>query len=71
WFFGLPAIFFLFSGLFMGNLVIQIFSVTNELAVGYALITVLLLILGAVGLSTGIMLHSILSLLRQYMRTRQ
>jgi hypothetical protein len=68
WFFGLPAVALLLAGLFMGNQVVMILNSTKQLAIGYALVTVLLMILGAVGLSTGILLHSIRSLLVRYIK---
>jgi hypothetical protein len=62
-FFGLLALATLLSGVLMGNWVVSIYNSTQELAIGYALITVLLVILGTICLSTGFILHTIRSLL--------
>lgn len=49
----------LLTGLGWGFCVVEIYRRTLELAVGYALICVMLIILGATAISTGIILHSI------------
>ncbi len=62
-YFGVPAIVFLVSGLLMGNGLVDTFNNTQQLSLGYALMMVLLVLLGAIGLSTGVILHSIRALL--------
>src|SRR5438093_7158482 len=62
-FFGLPGLLALAAGLALGYYVIHIYEATTTLAVGYALITVLLVIVGLLAVFVGIMLHAIRSLL--------
>ena len=62
-FFGVPGMAGLLFGLLWGARVVDIYRHTQQLAIGYALIAVLLCILGGVGLSTGIILHSLRGLL--------
>ena len=56
-FFGLPGLALLLFGVGMGLLVISIYAESQQLAVGYSLITVLSAIAGLHLLSTGISLH--------------
>ena len=58
-FFGVPGFFLLVSGLALGGLVVDGYRRLDELAVGYALLTVLLLILGSIGLIAGFLLHAL------------
>jgi len=62
-FFGLTGLGMLLIGIIWGMWVVNIFRTTQELAIGYALISVLLFIIGNIVLSTGIILHSIRGLL--------
>jgi glycosyltransferase involved in cell wall biosynthesis len=62
-FFGVPGAFVLLTGLLWGAWVVDIYSRTNTLAVGYALISVMLSIIGLFTLFTGIILHSVRALL--------
>ncbi len=62
-FFGVPGMVVLLAGLAWGWRVVDIYSQWKILAVGYAMISVLLVILGSLGLFTGILLHSIRGLL--------
>ena len=62
-FFGVPGMLVLLAGLAWGWRVVDIYSQWGILAVGYAIISVLLVILGSLGLFTGILLHSIRGLL--------
>ncbi len=62
-YFGLPGLLTLLFGLGWGVTVVRIFQRTHTLAVGYALISVLLFVMGSISLSTGIILHSIRALL--------
>lgn len=62
-FLGVPGVISLVSGLLWGIWVVNIYRQSQELAVGYAMVSVLLVIVGLVGLSTGITLHSIRALL--------
>jgi glycosyltransferase involved in cell wall biosynthesis len=67
-FFGMPGLTFLLSGLGIGVWVVSIFQKRKELATGYALICVLCSIIGGIGLATGLILHSIRSLLGEWLR---
>ena len=58
-FFGVPGMLLLLAGLAWGWRVVDIYSQWGVLAVGYAMISVLLVILGSLGIFTGILLHSI------------
>lgn len=62
-FFGFPGAILLIVGLVWGLRVVDIYNHTQQLAVGYAMISVLLSIIGMLGLSTGVILHSIRGLL--------
>jgi len=62
-FMGVPGMLALLAGLFMGLLVVSIYASTAKLAIGYALISVLCVILGAVSLFSGMILHSVRALL--------
>lgn len=62
-FFGLSGLLILLAGLAWGVWVVDIYRDTQTLAVGYAMISVLLTIIGSLGLFTGIMLHSVRGLL--------
>jgi len=64
-FFGTSGTVILLAGLALGWYVVRIYSATLQLAVGYALITVLLTLVGMLTLFTGIILHSIRGLLLQ------
>lgn len=65
-FFGIPGVIMLLAGSGLGWEVVAVYTVKKELAIGYALITVLLSILGTLSLFTGIMLHSIRGLFVQF-----
>lgn len=56
-FFGVPGGLLFFAGVVLGAMVTDIYQRTNELAVGYGLITVLLVSVGLLTLFTGILLH--------------
>ena len=64
-FFGVLSAVILLAGLGMGTTVILRFQQTTQLAVGYALITVILVVMGSISLSTGVTLHALRSLLTQ------
>jgi glycosyltransferase involved in cell wall biosynthesis len=64
-FFGVPGAVVLLTGLLWGAYVVEIYSIAHTLAVGYALISVLLSIIGIFSLFTGIILHSIRALLHE------
>lgn len=66
-FFGLPGALILLIGVSWGAWVVEIFRRTSQLAVGYALISLLLSITGMLLLSTGIILHSVRGLLTDYL----
>jgi glycosyltransferase involved in cell wall biosynthesis len=69
-FFGMSGMFILFIGLAWGIWVVDIYSSSHELAVGYALISVLLVITGLLTLFTGLTLHSVRGILLEMLRTR-
>jgi len=62
-FFGLPGFLIMLIGFGWGVLVVDIYRRTSTLAVGYAMISVLLVVVGMVGFSTGFILHSLRNLL--------
>ncbi len=64
-FFGIPGLVVLLAGLVMGVIVVRIYEQTMILAVGYALITVLLVITGLLSIFTGLTLYSIRQQLNQ------
>jgi glycosyltransferase involved in cell wall biosynthesis len=70
-FFGGPGVFLLLCGVTWGAWVVDIFRRKQELAAGYAMISVLLSIVGMLALSTGITLHSIRGLLLDLMKRGQ
>lgn len=67
-FFGAPGLVVLLAGLFMGFQVVRIYDATQQLAIGYALITVLLVIVGILACFVGIMLNAIRGLVRDAIR---
>jgi glycosyltransferase involved in cell wall biosynthesis len=69
-FFGLPGLVILAAGLLLGAYVVRVYDATLQLAVGYALITVLLGIVGVMSLFIGIVLHTIRSLFMEFSRRR-
>jgi hypothetical protein len=58
-------------GVGWGLYVVDIFHRTQTLAVGYAMISVLLTVIGLLGLSTGIILHSVRGLLIELLKVRK
>jgi len=56
-FFGLPSLIFLVVGTGLGVVVVNTYQETAQLAAGYALLTVLLVIVGSIGLFAAIVLH--------------
>lgn len=62
-FFTIPGLTFLLTGIIWGGIVVRNYIRTSQLAVGYAMITLLLSIMGLIMLSTGFTLHSIRALL--------
>jgi glycosyltransferase involved in cell wall biosynthesis len=69
-FFGLPGAFILTIGILFGIWVVDIYSRTQTLAVGYAMISVLMSMIGIVFLSTGFTLHSVRGLLTDMLRKK-
>lgn len=67
-FFGGAGMLVLLLGLGMGILVVDIYGHTKTLAVGYAMISVLMTIIGMLSLATGIILHSVRGLLNEQLR---
>jgi glycosyltransferase involved in cell wall biosynthesis len=70
-FFGLPGLIVLVIGLGWGVYVVELYRLRGGLAVGYAMISVLLTILGSLGLFAGIILHSIRGLLLELVGSRK
>jgi glycosyltransferase involved in cell wall biosynthesis len=66
-FFGVPGFILLTGGILMGIYVVEIYRRYLSLAVGYAMISVLLTIMGMLLMSTGIILHSIRGLLFDFL----
>jgi glycosyltransferase involved in cell wall biosynthesis len=64
-FFGVPGVALLLAGLGWGWWVVRIYQQLRNLAVGYALISVLLTILGSLSLFSGVILHSVRSMLME------
>lgn len=62
-YFGVPGLIVTLLSLALGGYVVTIYQDTKTLAVGYAMITVLLAMIGMLTLMTGIILHSIRGLL--------
>jgi hypothetical protein len=62
-FFGVPGMLLLLGGMAWGMWVVDIYRRQQGLAAGYAMISVLLSVVGTVALSTGITLHSVRGLL--------
>ena len=62
-FFGVSGVIVLLVGLLWGAYVVEIYNHKHELATGYALISVLLSVIGTLSLFTGIILHSIRGLI--------
>jgi len=56
-FFGVPSLVTLLIGTALGVSVVNTYQETRQLAAGFALLTVLLIILGSIGLFTSILLH--------------
>jgi hypothetical protein len=69
-FFGVPGMIVLLGGLAWGAWVVFIFRRSQTLAVGYALISVLLATLGTLSLFAGIILHSVRGLLLELVGTK-
>lgn len=64
-FFGVPGFLVLLAGLGLGFQVVSIYQASQQLAVGYSLITVLLVIIGILAVFVGIMLHAIRDIIGQ------
>jgi glycosyltransferase involved in cell wall biosynthesis len=69
-FFSLPGLISLVGGVIWGIIVINRYIVFDELAIGYAMICVLLCLLGITMFSTGITLHSIRLLFLEHLTRR-
>jgi glycosyltransferase involved in cell wall biosynthesis len=64
-YFGVPGMVLMMMGIGWGIVVVQRFEQTRVLATGYAMICLLLCIIGLIMLSTGFILHSVRGLLRE------
>jgi glycosyltransferase involved in cell wall biosynthesis len=62
-YFGVPGAVSMLGSIVLGFVVVQRYAITQQLAVGYALITILLAMAGLLMISTGITLHSVRALL--------
>ncbi|MGI9145084.1 MAG: glycosyltransferase family 2 protein [Chloroflexota bacterium] len=67
-FFGAPGVALVLAGLLLGLQVVHIYDTTQQLAIGYSLITVLLVIVGIIATFVGIMLHAIRGLINEALR---
>jgi glycosyltransferase involved in cell wall biosynthesis len=67
-FFGVPGLVLLLAGLALGLQVVRIYDATQQLAIGYSLITLLLVIVGIIATFVGIMLHAIRDLISEALR---
>ena len=70
-FFSLPGLVSLFAGVVWGIIVINRYIIYDELAIGYAMICVLLCLLGMTLFSTGITLHAIRLLFDEHLSYRR
>jgi len=62
-FMGVPGLFLLLLGLLIGLDVVAIYAASQRLAVGYALLSIMCIIIGAMTLFSGVILHSVRALL--------
>jgi len=69
-FFGVPGLILLLAGLTLGVQVVRIYDASQQLAVGYSLITVLLVIVGMLATFVGIMLYAIRDLVEEALERR-
>jgi glycosyltransferase involved in cell wall biosynthesis len=67
-YFGVPGMALLIAGIGWGFIVVQRFEETHVLATGYAMICLLLSIIGLIMLSTGFILHSVRGLLTEMLQ---
>src|SRR5207248_2597902 len=67
-FFGIPGLVMLLAGLVLGFQVVRIYDQTQQLAIGYSLITVLMVIVGVLSLFVGVMLHAIREIIGDALR---
>jgi glycosyltransferase involved in cell wall biosynthesis len=65
-FFSAPGLLLLVAGLMLGVYVVQVYQATATLAIGYTLITLLLCVLGMLAGFSGLMLHTMRALFREY-----
>jgi glycosyltransferase involved in cell wall biosynthesis len=69
-FMGLPGLLSLTLGLLMGLAVVSIYIASQKLAVGYALVSVLCIVMGTMSLFSGLILHSVRALLVSMLQPR-
>jgi glycosyltransferase involved in cell wall biosynthesis len=65
-FFGVPGLIILAVGFFLGLHVVEVYSISQDLAIGTAMIAITLCIIGVFAIFTGLILHTI----RSYMTER-
>jgi glycosyltransferase involved in cell wall biosynthesis len=70
-FFGLPGLVFFLGGLGWGAVIVDCYTRTHQLAVGHALVCVLLSVVGLIMTSTAFTLHSIRGLLTDLLKTHR
>jgi len=63
--FGVPGLMFFVSGFILGNHVLNVYNATHDLAIGLAMITMLLLVLGMLLGFTGLILHAVIAAKRR------
>ena len=69
-FFSTPGFVLFLAGLSLGLYVLKVYEATLQLAVGLALLTVLLTLIGVLSIFVGIMLHALRSALLELARRR-
>jgi hypothetical protein len=69
-FISLPGLLLLLIGIALGVVVVNLYAEYRQLAIGYGLITVLLVVIGVLALFAGIMLHTIRALLLEFLPTK-
>ena len=70
-FFGFPGLITLLAGILIGLLTLSIYSRTQELAMGYALIAVLFSVIGMLSIFAGLILHSVKAFFQDLKKTVQ
>ena len=69
-FFAAPGVTLVLAGVLLGLYVARIYDATQQLAVGYALITVLLSVIGVLSTFTGVILHAMRIMFMEYIQRK-